>query len=363
MLPPADPIGTRPLRGVEPVTTVNTLGDPRREVFNRLTQIALGKMFQAEVLSRFDDGTHLVRIDNAALKAALPGNPQVGDFLSLKFVAAQPRPTFLLLPRSGTDTASLSSAARLIGNILDATAQDAEALALTAKAPILTAGSADAPAIAFALKHTLAMSGLFYESHLHQWAAGTRSLADLQQEPQAKAALPNILHPAPTARTDAGLAAQLINIVSDWDGAMATSEHPGSSAPSSALERLNSDSMHLINLQLQAIEHNKILWHGELWPGQAFEWEVSEDKPHAQGEEDGSGESSSWTSVVRFSLPTLGVVCASICLSKGRVQMQLHAASEQTASLLHQHSAELANALDAAGSPLEAFAVKQDEQV
>jgi hypothetical protein len=65
---------------------------------------------------------------------------------------------------------------------------------------------------------------------------------------------------------------------------------------------------------------------------------------------------------VRFSLPTLGSVAATICLTGNRVHMQLQAASEQTAWLLRERSAELASALDAAGSPLDALTVKQDEQ-
>jgi hypothetical protein len=36
------------------------------------------------------------------------------------------------------------------------------------------------------LAHTVATSGLFYESHLQQYAAGTRTLAQLAQEPQAR---------------------------------------------------------------------------------------------------------------------------------------------------------------------------------
>lgn len=358
MLPPADPMGTRPLRSVEPITPVHSVSDPQREVFNRLTQIAIGKMFQAEVLSRLNDGTHLVKIDNATFKAALPGDSEVGDFLPLKFVAGEPRPTFLLMPRAEADTASLSSAAKLIGNILQSSAQHAEAALVVGKAPILRSGATDAAAIASALKNTLTMSGVFYESHLRQWVQGGRSLTELQRETQARPGMSGVQNPMPQAKPDAGLPAQLLTIVSEWEGA--TSAPIASSATSApAAERLSNEAMQLVNLQLQTLEQGKIAWHGELWPGQPLEWEVSEDA--AQGR-DGEDQASAWNSTVRFSLPTLGVVSAHICLNGNRVQMQLRTATEETAHLLQQHGAELAGALDAAGSPLDAFTVKQDEQ-
>jgi hypothetical protein len=67
--------------------------------------------------------------------------------------------------------------------------------------------------------------------------------------------------------------------------------------------------------------------------------------------------------VVRFELPTLGVVAASIRLTGGRLQVQVRAAEEDTASLLRTHGNELASALDAAGSPLDQLTVKRDDSI
>lgn len=357
MLPPADPVGPRPLRGVEPVASLRSASDPQREVFNRLTQIGLGKLFQAEVTARLPDGTHLVKIDNAAFKAALPGDPEVGEFLALKFVAAGPRPTFLLLPRAEADTASLSNAAKLIGNVLQAAAENTAAAAVTGKLPVLPSGLADAASIAAALKNTLAMSGVFYESHLRQWVEGKRSSVELQREAQTRTGMPVPPSTAPAARTDGSLSSQLLTVVSEWEGAASLPAAGGANAIGAAAG-LSSESMQLVNLQLQTLEQAKIFWHGELWPGQPLDWEVSEDKAQ---EQNGAEDSSSWTSTVRFSLPALGTVSAQIYLSNNRVQMHLRAMTEETAALLQQNGADLAGALDAAGSPLEAFSVKQDE--
>lgn len=357
MLPPADPMGTRPLRGVEPVTPLQSVSDPQREVFNRLSQIALGKMFQAEVLTCFDDGTHLVKIDQATFKALLPGDPQIGEALVLKFVASAPQPTFLLMPRNGADTTSLSAAAKLIGNVLQATAQNAESAVLNAKLPILPSASADPARIAVALQNSLGMSGAFYESHLRQWAGGARSLADILQEAHARPAMPGTQNAMP-ARAEAGLPSQPITVLSDWHGTHSAAQSSGAAAMP-VPDGMNSESLQMLNVQLQALEHGKIAWHGELWPGQPFEWEVGEERSQEHPDND---DASIWSSTVRFSLPTLGMVSAQIWLSNNRVQMQLRAATEETASLLQEHGTVLANALDAAGSPLETFTVKQDEQ-
>lgn len=262
MLPPADPMGTRPLRAVEPVTPAGAASDPRREVFNRLTQIALGKTFQAEVLSRLNDGTYLIKLDNAALRAALPGNPQVGSAMALKFIATQPRPTFLVVPSQEGDTTTLSSAARLIDSILHAATGAGKTEALTGKAAILPGMPGDTAALASGLKQTLASSGVFYESHLSQWVAGSRLLAALQQEPQAKFKPDNTFPAASVSPTAKAAAAQLVDVVSTWNGA----------APAAAMGPVGNELMQLVNLQLQTLEQQKIVWHGEIWPGQTMEW-------------------------------------------------------------------------------------------
>jgi hypothetical protein len=358
MLPPADPLGARPLRAVEPVTPASPVSDPRREVFDRLTQIALGKTFQAEVLSRLNDGTHLIKLDNAALRAALPGNPQVGASLSLKLVSTQPRPTFLLLQAADTDTASLSPAARLIDSILHAPQGQSKAEAILGKAAILPDTSMDASKIAAGLKQTLAASGVFYESHLSQWADGSRPMNALLQEPQARLNADAFRLVSSMPQADKTASGQLVEIVSAWDdGAQGT---PSAGATLTAAADANGkEIMQLMNLQLQALEQHKIIWQGELWPGQPLEWEVSEDQQQGQSDEDAAP---SWTSTVRFSLPSLGTVSATIRLVGDSMDMQLRTTSEQTAELLRLRSSELANALDAAGSPLGALTVKRDEQ-
>lgn len=79
---------------------------------------------------------------------------------------------------------TLSAAARVVSTILNLPADSVPAVRgvvpLSPQVPTLAV-----PALAATLARTVAGSGLFYESHLQQYAAGTRTLAQMVQEPQA----------------------------------------------------------------------------------------------------------------------------------------------------------------------------------
>ena len=83
----------------------------------------------------------------------------------------------------------LSLAARVIGAVL--ADLQAEPGPVRGAAP-LSAGRqpASAQALAGTLAQTVSASGLFYESHLAEFAAGGRTLAQMAQEPQAKWSVP-----------------------------------------------------------------------------------------------------------------------------------------------------------------------------
>ena len=83
----------------------------------------------------------------------------------------------------------LSLAARVIGAVL--ADLQAEPGPVRGAAPLSAARQpATAQALAGTLAQTVSNSGLFYESHLAEFAAGGRSLAQMAQEPQAKWSVP-----------------------------------------------------------------------------------------------------------------------------------------------------------------------------
>ncbi|HTN67028.1 MAG TPA: flagellar hook-length control protein FliK, partial [Burkholderiaceae bacterium] len=107
------------------------------------------------------------------------------------------------------------------------------------------------------------------------------------------------------------------------------------------------------------LENQRVLWRGELWPGQPLEWEISKDAP--QGGDPAAAEAEpAWHSVVRFELPLLGKVSGAIRLVGQRLHMQLRTETDAAALALRTHGAELADALSAAGSPLDSLTVKRD---
>ncbi|MGH8807767.1 MAG: flagellar hook-length control protein FliK, partial [Noviherbaspirillum sp.] len=118
MFPRADMTGARPVAAIEAAKPTASIADARQDVLQRLTQIAVGRMMQAQVLSRMNDGSFMVKLADTAIRMNLPGSAQVGDTLELTLVTAHPRPTFSLgTPARESDT-SLSSAARLIDSAL-----------------------------------------------------------------------------------------------------------------------------------------------------------------------------------------------------------------------------------------------------
>lgn len=445
MLPRADINSTRPVAAVEAARPAVSVADARQDVNQRLNQLVLGRTYAAHVLSRLNDGTFMVKLTDVAARMNLPASTQVGDILDLKFVATQPRPTFLQQASPQSAESSLSNAGRLIDNILRAAQKEGAPVGLVGKAPLVQSSAATPTQLASALKDALAFSGLFYESHVEQWAGGERPLAELMREPQAKKSNESLIAAALRSDTasgsvqsaaaatqsaagagdinapETGQAGDMRDLPDEAtastqatrgspdkaspsgasgseDGALDTADSTGARMASAAkgeeldmpsrltsgthadttsatksaagdqvtaayvenaapAETLDSESVRMISLQLDTLEQRRVAWQGELWPGQSMEWEVTEETP-GNGV---PGAEPSWQSVVRVELPNLGNVSAAIRLVGNRLQVQVRAAEDATASRLRTHGSELASALEAAGSPLDLLTIKRDE--
>ncbi len=415
MLPRADLKVSRPVSAVEAATPILPSADARQEIFHRLTQIALGKEMLANVLSRFADGSFSVKVGDTVARMALPADTRVGDNVPMMLVAKAPRPAFLLVRQTTIDTASVSSAGRMIDQILQAARQDGAQAAVMAKTPLATAASdIDPQQVAVRLQSEVSGSGVFYESHLHEWVSGRRPLASLLQEPQAAlaghaagtatgnpATLPArgsaLAAPSspqaggtvamqegdgllPALANDAALLSRLRDMQAlprnpDLDADVLVYHKPpaddvhsqGRLQTTSATEAIRPEAARIVNLQLHTLEQQQVRWQGELWPGVPMQWEVnrmSGQQERAVGKDSSGGadyDQAGWTSVVRFELPTLGPVAARIVLHGDRVQVNVSAASEDAAAALRNHGAALADAMLTAGSPLDLFTVKVDE--
>ncbi|MGZ8320180.1 MAG: flagellar hook-length control protein FliK, partial [Telluria sp.] len=340
------------------------VGDPRQEAFERALATQVGKSMPVAVLAKLADGSFLVRVADQNARMALPPGTLPGTEVPMTLVGTQPRAAFQLTPGQGqllhptliyqelgdfranaasalaaARTAqgaapqggqpadprnahvSLSDAGRMLGQILTAAqGQPGAAQAIRAPAPLAGAGAPEPARLAQALEGAIAHSGLFYESHVAEWAEGKRGLTELMREPQMQRALADGLAKTVTAEAD----------------------------PAAA---------QLINQQLTAHEQGRVAWQGQVWPGQDMQWEIHKDAPEggARGGEDGEP---SWRSGLRLRFAGLGEIAATIVIAGDQLHIQLKADSLDTGAVLRARSGELAAALGAAGSPLASLDIR-----
>lgn len=378
---------------VDPVPRADGVADPRQEAFQRSLSGMLGKSLLAQVLARMADGSFLVKVEGTPVRMLLPKGAQVGHELPLTLVSAQPRPTFQITngdgralpaaaylpgaPLTSLDTATvaydakgaalpaapqpnpadagaarpqqaqlgpgelgkaaplapaavlagaadlpdaagapapvLSETARVISSVLGAAqhAPGARTEALAGAAPLVATPKPDPVQLAHKLAQTISQSGLFYESHLAEWAAGTRSLTELMHEPQA-------------------------------------AKPPG-------LPATEPNTAQFINLQLASQEQARVVWQGQLAPGQPMQWEIERDAPE-RGQGGDEPPEPAWRSGMRFRLPLLGEIEATVVMVGNQCQVEIQA-GQAVGGALRQHAASLTMAMEAAGTPLSSLTI------
>ena len=320
-----------------PLRPAEQLADPRQQAFQRALAPQLGKALHGEVLAKLTDGSFVVKVANVPARMQLPAGAQVGADVPLTLVSVHPRPTFQVGAQStpvfseagpplldGADPAkaplgmregaaaanigraaallqataagagtvslgaeaqhtNLSLAGQTIGGVLAAAQKAATPLtAAMGRTPVVAAPGADAPSIAAGLQQAVGKSGLFYESHVAEWAQGARQLADLNAEPQQQAAREGVRQ-----------------------------------------QPLDPATAQFINLQLSTQEQAQVAWQGNLWPGQPLQMEVGRDEREGHDE---AGEAP-WHSRLRLNFPGLGELDARLSLSGGTLQVRFATAS------------------------------------
>ncbi len=401
MLPRVD-TSLKPVGAIEAPSAITSAGATKQEVASRLDQLVIGKQLQGQILSRQNDGSFLVKLAGASARMVLPQNTKVGDTIPLTLLALTPRPTFLLggdqgatvtatLPKqvllehffagprtenssqlkppseltssssdnietaSGkTETISaqktvaadgkqvsadhgkaiessaptiLSATGKLINKILDGE-QRANSTALIGKTALIqnTDDLLHPEKLAVQLQKIISSSGLFYESHIAQWVAGKIALADLLREPQAQ------------------IGKSIVDLNANT---LADDDHAGLTQ--------------IIRQQLDTLEQQRVVWHGKLLPDIPLQWEITRDHRKAQSDESDEQVDSSWQSTVRFELPQLGTVAATINMHAGHLQLLIRTSADETTKILQENAPGLAEALKQSGTSLESFSVKHDE--
>jgi len=229
-----------------------------------------------------------------------------------------------------TPQATLSNTARVLTSVLSsAQGGNAQQLALIGKSALFGNAAPAAEQLAQKLQDTISQSGLFYESHVTEWAKGERPLTELMREPQMQRMLQS-----------------------------------GETAARAAANGPDLSAAQLINQQLHTHEQGRVQWNGEAWPGQPMQWEIRREQRDGRkndGQDGGDGEPEQiWRSGVRFRFPMLGAVSAAVTLIGGQVHIQVQADDGDTADTLRAYASRLEQAMEAAGAPLSSLTIAQE---
>ena len=194
-----------------------------------------------------------------------------------------------------------------------------------------------------ALSQSIQGSGLFYESHVAQLAAGKLPPQALRQEPQGQLNTPGQpAGPGTPATGHAGSPPTSLGALAQQLQAAAPAD-PGATAPAQTAAHasaqqagaapaaqtpnpvpgIDPQAQLLVRQQLEVLAQQGFVWQGEAWPGADMEWEVRRRQP-----DDGQNPATDqefWSTRLNLQLPTLGEVQARLSLSGDQLVMRLTA--------------------------------------
>lgn len=288
-------------------------------------QFSAGQALGALIVSQVGPGLYLADVDGQHLQLNMPMPVTPGERVSLRVLRTNPALVFDLIradPFPLKTRTSLSEAAQSIRSALT----DGPQAAVTA-AP-LVAEHAEAQDIALALRQAVAKSGVFYESHLVAWVAGKRTLAELRDEPQSLWSTRG----AATAGLD------------DARGPLQEGAIPDAAKP-------------LLRQQLDALEMNRIVWSGPIWPGQSASLTVQEHAPYVGA----SPAETTWRTTLSLQLPRLGDVQAALTLRDSVLSVSIDCGDGQGADEMGGSLNQLRSRIEAVGLALTDIRISQHE--
>ena len=297
---------------------------------------------------------------------------------------------------------TLSAMARAISVILDPQMSPAlkirssEAIWLQSRPPVVQLLTAR-------LVQAVAYSGLFYESHLRQFAAGLRPLEDMAREPQAPL-LPSLLPaasvdaalvPRPTAKLSADPAvgpfaagpaaeAQAVHsepiahptvygrdgkpeksllpfreIAGQVDDIKTSAAGPASEEDSSStvVAAIHPDALGLVRQQLELLSVPVFRWFGEAWPGTPLEWDIKEEQAEDTGLSGAEAPPTAWTTNLSMTLPRLKTVQARLTLAGNTLMVRMACDENATLAVLDEGRRALFLRFDTLGLQLTTLEV------
>lgn len=294
---------TNPVGGINPTFASTGIGQSSQ------TPLKIGVEYLGKIVSFDSSGIAEVQIGDQVFGMKLPSHFAAGDILHFRFLGSKPNPTFLLLSRganqAGLENVILSTTSLLIAQLQDEAQLQGQLSKVNSLLPPLLENPQNPQLTAAQLQNAIIMSGLFYESHLANFAKGKWRLNALMKEPQ---------------------------------------------------NRPNFNASQVVNKQLDTLENQTIRWSGNIWPGQQMDWKIScEDETSSSSSDDNPDKTI--ISVIELDLPNLGKVQARLVLRANALSVHLQADQAKTETLLKQEILGLKNTFSANGQELKAMKV------
>lgn len=229
---------------------------------------------------------------------------------NVRGVAPTPMPAPAALHTGNADAAvRLSGASRLL------LALDNEQPVLQRQAVSLAnlniQASTDPLIAAQRLQQAISQTGLFYESHLHEWSEGRRAPNALQREPQA-ALSPGQNPPDPD---DSKAATQR---------ATGTPEQAATRGLQAALNAIPDSLRPLVHEQISVLVTGKMLVEGQ-WADHPFELDIEPDDSHGHD----ADLPLAWRTSITLHTPTLGKLTVKLALHGTQAQVQIQPDTQQ----------------------------------
>ena len=306
--------------------------------------LAPGQQLKGEVISLLGDGRTLVQVAGQVFEFSMLKGTLRGDMLTLFFITADPRPTFLATRFGRPGDSKVSDTGRWLSGFLGtAVDQAGPQRAYGLLQTLLEGPPVDARTVSSMLHQGLRESGLFYESHLARWFGGEYQLADILREPQGRL---SELKQHTLAQAAHNLSAEEQIPASLKPASLEIMEAAFKKAGAGSEAVADQRALPTVREQLNTLQSGQILFRGELFSGQPLEWSVRERE--AQRTSDG-GQERNWDTTIQLDLPRLGSIAARITLEGGRITIDLQAGNADGAEILTQARPELAAQLEAAG--------------
>ena len=113
----------------------------------------------------------------------------------------------------------------------------------------------------------------------------------------------------------------------------------------------------LVQQQLDALATQNFAWQGQIWPGQNLSWEIEENRSGNNSQD--ANSQINWRTRLKLTLPKLGEVSATLCLTPaGTLDIALTADTQSAQNSLQSAQGALLKQLEQNNLILSAFTVQ-----